>query len=129
MREQHIEYRDGETLLEGFLCYDESLSGPRPTVLINHASNGRDEFVERKARWLAWQCYVSFTLYNYSKGKLGRTPEETNALMAPYLQNRSKLLTRIHAGLDVAKGLPIVDEKRVAVMGFCFGGLFTLDHA
>jgi len=31
MREQYIEYRDGETLLEGFLCYDESQAGPRPT--------------------------------------------------------------------------------------------------
>jgi hypothetical protein len=29
MREQYIEYRDGETLLEGFLCYDESQPGLR----------------------------------------------------------------------------------------------------
>ncbi len=129
MREQHIEYRDGETLLEGFLCYDESLPGPRPTVLINHASNGRDEFVERKARRLAWQGYACFALDNYGKGKHGRTPEESSALMAPFMQDRRKLLTRLQAGLAVAKGLPIVDSKRVAVMGFCFGGLCTLDLA
>jgi dienelactone hydrolase len=129
MREQHIEYRDGETLLEGFLCYDESLPGPRPTVLINHASNGRDEFVERKARRLAWQGYACFALDNYGKGKLGKTPEECNALMAPLMQDRRKLLTRLQAGLAVAKGLPIVDASRVAVMGFCFGGLCTLDLA
>jgi len=129
MREQHIEYRDGETLLEGFLCYDESLPGPRPTVLINHASNGRDEFVERKARRLAWQGYACFALDNYGKDKLGRTPEESSALMAPFMQDRRRLLTRLQAGLAVAKGLPIVNSKRVAVMGFCFGGLCTLDLA
>jgi len=48
MREQYLEYRDGETLLEGFLCYDEALPGPRPAVIINHAWESRDEYVERK---------------------------------------------------------------------------------
>jgi dienelactone hydrolase len=129
MREQAIEYRDGETLLEGFLCYDESLPGPRPAVLINHASNGRDEFVERKARRLAWQGYACFALDNYGKGKRGKTPEECTALMAPLMQDRRKLLTRLQAGLAVAKGLPIVDARRIAVMGFCFGGLCALDLA
>jgi dienelactone hydrolase len=129
MREQTLEYRDGETLLEGFLCYDESLPGPRPTVLINHAWNGRDEFVERKARRLAWQGYACFALDNYGKGKLGQTPEECTALMSPLMQDRRKLLTRMQAGLTFAKGLPIVDARRIAVMGFCFGGLCTLDLA
>ena len=129
MHEQTIEYRDGETLLEGFLCYDESLPGPRPTVLINHAWGGRDEFVERKARRLAWQGYACFALDNYGKGKRGRTPEECSALMTPLMQDRRKLLTRLQAGLTAAQGMPIVDARRIAVMGFCFGGLCTLDLA
>ncbi|MBC8026278.1 MAG: dienelactone hydrolase family protein [Steroidobacteraceae bacterium] len=129
MREQTIEYRDGETLLEGFLCYDESLPGPRPTVLINHAWNGRDEFVERKARRLAWQGYACFALDNYGKGKVGKTPEECAALMTPFMQDRRKLLTRLQAGLAAAGNMPIVDARRMAVMGFCFGGLCTLDLA
>ncbi len=129
MREQTIDYRDGETLLEGFLCYDESLPGPRPTVLINHAWGGRDEFVERKARRLAWQGYACFALDNYGKGKRGGTPAECNALMTPFMQDRRKLLMRLQAGLTAAKGMPIVDARRIAVMGFCFGGLCTLDLA
>jgi dienelactone hydrolase len=129
MREQAIEYRDGETLLEGFLCYDEALPGPRPTVLICHAYGGRDEFVERKARRLAWQGYACFALDNYGKGKVGKTPEEGKALMTPFMQDRRKLLSRLQAGLAVAKGMPIVDANRIAVMGFCFGGLCALDFA
>ena len=46
MREQYIEYRDGEAVLEGFLCYDEALPGPRPAVLIHHAWGGRDDFAQ-----------------------------------------------------------------------------------
>jgi dienelactone hydrolase len=129
MREQLIEYRDGETLLEGFLCFDESLPGPRPAVLINHAYGGRDEFVERKARRLAWQGYACFALDNYGKGKRGRTPEESSALMAPFMKDRRLLLQRLRAGLDAAAALPIVDARRIAAIGFCFGGLCSLDLA
>lgn len=129
MREQYIEYRDGETLLEGFLCYDESQQGPRPAVLINHAWGGRDEFVERKARRLAWQGYACFALDNYGKGKRGTNNEESSALMTPFMKDRALLLKRLRAGLDTAKAMPIVDARRIAVMGFCFGGLCSLDLA
>src|SRR6185369_903944 len=121
MREQYIEYRDGETQLEGFLCYDEALPGPRPTVLICHASSGRNDFVERKARRLAWQGYACFALDNYGKGKRGTNTAENSALMAPLMADRKLLLKRLQAGLTTAKSMPIVDSRRVAIMGFCFG--------
>lgn len=129
MHEQYIEYRDGEQTLEGFLCYDESQPGPRPTVLICHAYGGRDEFVERKARRLAWQGYACFALDNYGKGVRGKSPEESSALMKPFMQDRRMLLRRLQAGLAAAQALPLVDSKRIAVMGFCFGGLCALDLA
>ena len=129
MREQHIEYRDGETLLEGFLCYDEALPGPRPAVLICHAWRGRDDFVERKARRLAWQGYACFALDNYGKGKRGTTPEECAALMEPFIKDRRLLLKRLQAGLATARAMPIIDSQRIVIMGFCFGGLCALDLA
>lgn len=129
MREQSIEYRDGEELLEGFLCYDEALPGPRPAVLISHAWGGRDDFVERKARRLAWQGYACFALDNYGKGKRGKTPEECSALMTPFMKDRRLLLKRLQAGLAAAVALPIIDSRRIAIMGFCFGGLCALDLA
>ena len=129
MREQYIEYRDGDALLEGFFCYDESMPGPRPAVIINHTWGGRDEFVERKARRLAWQGYACFALDNFGKGKRGATPEECAALIAPFMQDRRMLLARLQAGLTTVKSLPIVDARRVAALGFCFGGLCALDLA
>ncbi len=129
MREQYIEYRDGEAQLEGFLCYDESQPGPRPAVLIHHAWGGRDEFVERKARRLAWQGYACFAADNFGKGRRGATTEECSALIAPFMKDRRLLLGRLMAGLTTLQGMPIVDPKRVAVMGFCFGGLCALDLA
>jgi dienelactone hydrolase len=129
MREQYIEYRDGESLLEGFLCYDEALPGPRPAVLICHAWRGRDDFVERKARRLAWQGYACFALDNFGKGKRGTTPEECSALMDPLMKDRRLLLKRLQAGLTTARAMPIIDSQRIVIMGFCFGGLCALDLA
>lgn len=129
MREQYLDYRDDETVFEGFLCYDEAQPGPRPTVLIHHAWGGRDEFVERKARRLAWQGYACFAVDNFGKGKRGSTAEECGALIAPYMNDRVLLQKRLRAGLDAARHLPIVDARRVAAIGFCFGGLCALDLA
>jgi len=129
MREQLLEYRDGETLCEGFLCYDEAQPAPRPTVLINHMGKGRDDFVDRKARRLAWSGYACIALDNYGKGRRGGTPEQNAALMAPFMDDRALLRRRLLAGLAAARALPIVDAKRIAAIGFCFGGLCALDFA
>jgi dienelactone hydrolase len=129
MREQRIEYRDGETLLEGFLCFDESQPGPRPAVLINHHAAGLDDFIERKTRRLAWQGYACFALDNYGKDTRGKSIEEKKALMNPFMADRRKLLKRLAAGLGTVQGMPIIDPRRIAVMGFCFGGLCALDLA
>jgi dienelactone hydrolase len=129
MREQLIEYRDGETVCEGFLCHDDSQPGPRPAVLINHMWGGRDEFVERKARRLAWSGYACLALDNYGKGRRGGNPELNAALMAPFTSDRAMLRRRLLAGLAAAKSLPFVDAHRIAVIGYCFGGLCALDFA
>ena len=129
LREQLIEYRDGDTVLEGFFCYEDSFTTPLPAVLISHAWGGRDAFVERKARRLAWHGYATFALDMYGKGKRGRTVEENQALMMPFVQDRALLARRIGAAVAAVKGLPQVDGRRVAAMGFCFGGLCVLDLA
>jgi dienelactone hydrolase len=129
LREQLIEYRDGDTRLEGFLCHDDARSGPLPAVLISHAWGGRDEFVERKARRLAWHGYAAFALDMYGLGRRGSSPEENQALMGPFVQDRALLARRINAALTAVKGLPPVDARRVAALGFCFGGMCALDLA
>ena len=39
-----IEYRDGNTVLEGRIVVDDSIEGPRPGVLVSHAWGGRSDF-------------------------------------------------------------------------------------
>lgn len=129
IRERLVEYKDGEAVLEGFFCWDEARPGPLPAVVICHAWAGRDAFVEGKARRLAAHGYAAFALDVYGKGRRGATREECSALMSPFVHDRALLARRLEAALGAVRALAEVDGRRVAAMGFCFGGLCVLDLA
>ena len=124
-----VGYLDDDVLLEAFFAFDDSLSGRRPAVLINHTWAGRDEFVAEKAKKLAALGYVGFAVDMYGKGVLGSSFEENAKLMQPFMDNRLMLQKRIQAALYAVKLLPWVDDSKIAAMGFCFGGLCSLDLA
>lgn len=124
-----IDYLDQEVLLEGFFAYDDAIQGVRPVVLIHHAWGGRDEFVADKARKLAALGYLAFATDMYGKGIRGSSPDENVQLMQPFMQDRAKLQARLLAALRSVRLMPWADNKKVAAMGFCFGGLCALDLA
>jgi dienelactone hydrolase len=124
-----VGYLDDNVTLEGFFAYDDAIVGTRPLVLIHHAWGGRDEFVADKAKKLAELGYLAFAADMYGKGVRGASPEENARLMQPFMQDRANLQKRALAALANAKLLPWADNDKIAVMGFCFGGLCALDLA
>ena len=124
-----VEYKDGSTSCMGYLAWDESVASARPCVLVNHAWGGLDSFAEDKAIQMAAMGYVGFALDNYGNGALPETTEECAAMMTPLKEDRAALLKRLKAGYKAAAKLDEVDENHMAAMGFCFGGLCTLDMA
>ena len=124
-----IEYRDGDSLLEGYMAWDSTITEERPGVLVSHAWAGRGEFEENKAAQLAELGYVGFAIDLYGKGVRGTSPEENGALMQPFLDDRVILQSRLSLALGVLKKQKAVDSARVAAMGYCFGGLCVLDLA
>jgi dienelactone hydrolase len=124
-----VGYMDDEVLLEAFFAFDDSLSGGRPAVLINHTWAGRDDFVAEKAKKIAALGYVGFAVDMYGKGVLGASAEENAKLMQPFMDNRQMLQKRMQAALYAVKLMPWVDDNKIAAIGFCFGGLCSLDLA
>jgi len=124
-----VGYTDGDVLLEAFFAFDDSFSDRRPAVLINHAWGGRDDFVAEKAKKLAALGYFGFAVDMYGKGVLGSSPEENTKLMQPLMDDRAILQQRMKAALYAVRLLPWVDDNKVAAIGFCFGGLCSLDLA
>ncbi len=124
-----VGYLDDDVMLEAFFAYDDSLSGRRPAVLINHTWVGRDDFVAEKAKKLAALGYVGFAVDMYGKGVLGSSAEENAKLMQPFMDSREMLQKRMKAALYALKLMPWVDDGKIAAIGFCFGGLCSLDLA
>ncbi len=124
-----VNYLDEGTLLQAFFAYDDRYKERRPAVLICHTWCGRDEFVNNKAKQLAELGYVAFALDMYGEGIIGANPDENAALMQPFIDDRQLLQQRINAALYAVTLLPWVDDKKMAAIGFCFGGLCVLDLA
>lgn len=129
MEQRLITYMHKGTELEGFFAYDPSKTGKLPAVIICHAWAGRDKFACEKALELAGWGYAAFALDLYGKGVVGASKEQNSALMGPFMQDRAYLLDRLQAGYKVLYEQPNVDVSKIAAMGFCFGGLCSLDLA
>lgn len=124
-----VDYTDQKKSLQGFLACDRNVGHRRPTVLIVHQWDGRSEFVEQRARRLAEEGYAAFALDMYGKGVLGRSVEENMNLMTPFMRDRLLIVQRVQAAITTVRSLPEVDGARLAVVGYCFGGLCALDFA
>ncbi len=129
MKTEKIEYNDNGVTLEGYMAYDDQVSGARPAVLVSHAWAGRSEFECQRAETLAKLGYVGFALDMYGKGVSGTSNDENMTLMAPFMGNRASLRQRITAALTTVKGFDVVDSGKIGAIGFCFGGLCVLDLA
>jgi dienelactone hydrolase len=124
-----LEYRDGEALCEGYVAFDTSTHARRPCVLIAHAWDGPNEHIRAKASDLARMGHFGFVLDVYGKGVRGGATDDNTGLMAPYIGDRALLGRRLEAAVAAAKRHPFVDPDRLAVIGYCFGGLCALDLA
>jgi dienelactone hydrolase len=124
-----IEYKHGDTVLEGYLVYDDAAPGKRPGVLVVHDWTGHNPYARMRAEQLAGLGYVAFALDMYGKGVRARDPKEAASMAAVYKGDRKLMRARAAAGLDVLRRQPQVDAQRLAAIGYCFGGTTALEMA
>lgn len=124
-----VEYEDDGKRFQGFMAWDSGAAERRPGILIAHAWRGLGEQEQAKAQQLAKLGYVGFALDLYGKGIRGGSIEENRKLIQPFMEDRALLQRRMQLAVRVTREQPEVDERRVAAIGFCFGGLCVLDLA
>ncbi|HVU26472.1 MAG TPA: dienelactone hydrolase family protein [Verrucomicrobiae bacterium] len=124
-----VEYKQGDTTLEGFLAYDDSISGKRPGVLVVHQWLGLTDYEKHRAEMLAQLGYVAFCADIYGKDNRPKNVSEAGALAGKYKSDRQLLRARVNAGLDKLKKNNLVDTKNVAAIGYCFGGTTVIELA
>ncbi|TAL03473.1 MAG: dienelactone hydrolase family protein [Verrucomicrobia bacterium] len=129
IKTQPVEYKQGDTTLEGYLAYDDALKDPRPGVLIVHQWKGITDGEKKRAEMLAQLGYVAFCADIYGKGVRPQTVEEAGAQSGKYKKDRELLRARVNTGLDTLRKQKNVDVKRVAAIGYCFGGTTVIELA
>jgi dienelactone hydrolase len=117
-----VAYEQEGVQLEGYLAYDDAVTGKRPGVLVVHEWWGLNEYVRGRADQLAGLGYVAFALDMYGKGKVTKHPEKASEWAKQVNSNVQNWQKRALAGLDVLKREPLTDPERIAAIGYCFGG-------
>jgi dienelactone hydrolase len=126
---ENVEYKQGDTALQGCVAYDDAVQGQRPGILIVHQWMGLTDYEKKRAEMLAQLGYVAFCADIYGKGILPKNTREAGALSGKFKNDRQLLRARVNAGLAALRQQPLVDQKHVAAIGYCFGGTTVLELA
>jgi dienelactone hydrolase len=126
--EKAVSYEQGGTTLEGFHVYDDAVSGKRPAILVIHQWTGLSENEKQRSRMLAELGYNVFAADIYGKGVRPKVPEAGKEA-GKYKSDRTLYRARMIAALDLLKADERSEGKKVAAIGYCFGGTGVLELA
>lgn len=123
-----IEYKEGETFLEGYLAASKS-AGTHPGVIVVPDWMGMTDFAKGRADELARMGYVALAADVYGKGVRPATTQEAGKLAGNFKDDRKLLRARVNAALEELRRQPDVDAKHIVAIGYCFGGTAALELA
>lgn len=125
-----IDYQDGGVSFSGLLVQPQGKAvKPRPAILLIHNWLGISPETERQATRYAEQGFVVFAADIYGKDVRPKGPEEAGKVAGLYKTNRALYRERLRLGLATLEKQPGIDHKRIAALGYCFGGTGVLELA
>lgn len=124
-----VEYGTESTDMQGFLAYDDQISGPRPGVLVVHEWWGLNDYARERARQLAELGYTALAVDMYGDGKQARHPDEASEFANAVNSHWQEARARFDAALELLKSQDTTDPSHIAAIGYCFGGGVVLNMA
>jgi dienelactone hydrolase len=118
-----VSYRQGDTELRGYLAYDDSVTSDKkaPGVLVFPEWWGLSSFVKGRADALAKLGYVAFAADMYGEGQFTTDHNKAKEL-ATAVAGKPVMGERAQAAYDQLIKTGLVDDAKLAAIGFCFGG-------
>jgi len=132
MRVEQITYGLAGKKYDGALVYDETITRPRPALLMCPNWMGMRQQAIDRAALLAQDRYVVFAVDMYGEGIRPKDFGEAAALANPLRDDPPEARRRVRAAYDtllrLGKERRLIGDQRAAV-GFCFGGGNVLELA
>ncbi|MFT3992206.1 MAG: dienelactone hydrolase family protein [Luteolibacter sp.] len=127
--EKTVTYKssDGVTL-EGFHVYDDAVEGMRPGILVIHQWKGLTDYEKERSRLLARLGYNVFAADIYGQG-IRPVPPAAGEVAGKYKNDRRIYRSRLSAALLQLTQDERTDLKKIAAIGYCFGGTGVLELA
>jgi dienelactone hydrolase len=124
-----IAYKHGDQACQGFLAWDDAVSGPRPGVLVVHEWWGLNDYARDRAKQLAKLGYVAFAADLYGDGKVTDHPQQASEMATKVRANVQDWRQRAATALKILTDQPQCDKTKLAAIGYCFGGSTCLQLA
>lgn len=113
----------------GYIAYDNKIKSPRPGVIVVHEWWGHNDYARKRARMLASLGYTAFALDMYGAGKQAFHPRDAAKFSGEVKKNMKVAEKKFRAALQLLKEHDTTDAKRIAAIGYCFGGGIVLEMA
>jgi dienelactone hydrolase len=126
---KEVSYRDGETVMKGYLAYDDAMTGKRPGILVVHEWWGHNAYARKRADMLAGLGYTALAVDMYGEGRTAQHPDDAGKFASAVRQNLAMMQARFNAARDYLNSQETVDPEKNAAIGYCFGGSVVLSMA
>ncbi len=126
-----VSYYDNNTT--GYLVYPELANNTQqqelmPAVIIIHEWLGLNEHIKNQADLLAKEGYVVLAVDLY-RGEVVTDSNRARELASSVRNDPDSAIGNLQSAVNYIKSLEIVDGSRIASLGWCFGGDWSLQLA
>ncbi len=129
LKEENITYKIDSLTMDGYVVYDENISGKRPAILVVHEWWGLNDYVKSRARQLAELGYMAMAIDMYGNGKRADNPTDAGALSMPFYKDPVMAKKYFDAAVAKLKEFTQTDSSNMAGIGYCFGGGMLINLA
>jgi dienelactone hydrolase len=126
---KEVSYQANGTTLKGYIAYDDAVKGRRPAVLVVHEWWGHNAYARHRADMLAELGYTALAVDMYGDGKQASHPADAGKFATEVSSNMPMAKVRFEAGMKLLRNQKTVDGKKLAAIGYCFGGGVVLNMA
>ena len=129
MRKEITTYEADGLHMVSELHWDDSHSGPRPGILVFPEAFGLGANARSRAERLAQLGHVALACDLHGDARLIEDLPAVMPIIESLRSDPARIRARASSALKALTNRPEVDSRRIAAIGYCFGGTMALELA